>query len=432
MGRSHRRFVVDPTWRRVGTDHRTVLAGSPLRLFRLSPAGAEIADRIESGGPIEGGGASGSGIARLVERFLDAGAIHPVPTRHIATSGVTVVTPQLDGIALPQRLTVDDGSDPPIAGAATRLTPNRGPAAARNAGRRLVTTPLVAFVDRDVELPAGWLESLLPHFDDPAVGLVAPRVTGDPGSSLDLGTDPGRVRAGTRVSYVPAAAIVVRTDAFDDVGGFDETLRFGEDVDFVWRLDAAGWRVRYEPTSIVSHRRRATLRGRLHQQVGYGSSTAALELRHPGLLAPHSVNAWTVAVWAALLLGRPRVATATAIGSAVALMRRIDDLDAATALRIGLVGHLQGTRRAAEAVRRSWWPLAALAALLSRRARWATLVAFAASPRHALRDIAFGWGVWRGMVERRTWRPIVPTISSTSRRDRGRRRQEDRPTGVLG
>ena len=70
-------------------------------------------------------------------------------------------------------------------------------------------------------------------------------------SPLDLGPEPARVRAGTRVSYVPAAAIVCRVDAIREIGGFDEALRFGEDVDLVWRLDAAGWRCRYEPVATV-------------------------------------------------------------------------------------------------------------------------------------------------------------------------------------
>ena len=49
----------------------------------------------------------------------------------------------------------------------------------------------------------------------------------------------------TRVAYVPTAALLVRRAALGD--GFDESLRNGEDVDLVWRLIEAGWRVRYEP-----------------------------------------------------------------------------------------------------------------------------------------------------------------------------------------
>ena len=52
----------------------------------------------------------------------------------------------------------------------------RGPAAARNAGLAAATTPLVAFLDSDVLPDPGWLEPLLAHLADPAVGLVAPRI----------------------------------------------------------------------------------------------------------------------------------------------------------------------------------------------------------------------------------------------------------------
>ena len=38
------------------------------------------------------------------------------------------------------------------------------------------------------------------------------------------------------MSYVPAAVLVVRASALDEVGGFDVGMRCGEDVDLVWRL----------------------------------------------------------------------------------------------------------------------------------------------------------------------------------------------------
>ena len=47
------------------------------------------------------------------------------------------------------------------------------------------------------------------------------------------------------VPYVPSAALIVRTE----LARFDEALRYGEDVDLVWRLHDAGHRVIYDPTS---------------------------------------------------------------------------------------------------------------------------------------------------------------------------------------
>ncbi len=174
---------------------------------------------------------------------------------------------------------VDDGSGTPLTGVRgatlVRLRHNSGPAAARNAGARAAETPIVAFVDTDVDLAPGWLDGLLWHFDDPRVGFVAPRVASGPAvdggdrhvaryeqrhSPLDLGAEPARIVAGTRVSYVPAAALLVRKAALDEIGGFDADLRCGEDVDAVWRLSAAGWRGRYEPTVVVHHQPRPTWR----------------------------------------------------------------------------------------------------------------------------------------------------------------------------
>lgn len=412
------RYVVDATWERIGADGRIVLGGSPYRLFRLTDAGANVAAAIESGADVAR--------SSLVDRLVDAGAIHPSLTRTssdrtppFSVDDVTVVTPQLGGSLLDdRRITVDDGSEPPIEGATVRLDVNRGPAVARNAGRRLVDTLLVAFVDADVDTTdttgrdSTWLEPLLGHFADPDVGLVAPRVVGDRGSALDLGSEPARIRRGTRVAYVPAAAIVVRLAAFDDVGGFDETLRFGEDVDLVWRLDAAGWRCRYEPAATVRHAPRPTLAAALRQHVGYGSSAAPLALRHPDALAPYRSNGWTFGVWALVAAGHPVVGAGLAVTSAAALTRRLPDVPPATAFRLAMSGHLGAARQIAAAARRAWWPIVALASLASRRARWLGAGALLASPRTAMTDLAYGWGLWQGMLDRRTLRPIVPEISA--------------------
>ncbi|WP_051063078.1 mycofactocin biosynthesis glycosyltransferase MftF [Ilumatobacter nonamiensis] len=417
------RYVTDSTWDRSTRDGSTLLAGSPLRVFRLSGAGSRVADDIEAGLDVHE--------SKLVERLLDAGAIHPDhagDVSRLSLHDVTIVTPQLGGDVVPGRdVTVDDGSRPPIESATIRLDTNRGPGAARNAGRAAVETELVAFVDADVTLPgSSWLNDLLPHFDDPRVGLAAPRVVGDPASSLDLGSEPARVRSGSRVSYVPAAAIVVRVTAFDDVGGFDEMLRVGEDVDFVWRLDQAGWGCRYEPRSVVHHEPRATLSARLRQQVGYGTSAAPLALRHPRALAPFRSNGWMAGGWAACVLGHPALGGALAAANVAVVARALPEVPRARLARLTLDAHVAGLRQLAATIRRVWWPIALVAAVLSKRARWVTLAAVALGPRSTHLDAAYGWGVWRGMIDHRSWRPIVPEISSWSPTPRQRRRAGER------
>src|SRR5262249_55053228 len=197
-------------------------------------------------------------------RLLDAGIVQPrpAPGSGPGLAAVTVVIPVRDrAIGLTATLAalggdqpvivVDDGSAAPVAAGRFALVPPDpplGPAAARNRGWGAAQTELVAFVDADCEPEPGCLPGLLPHFADPAVGAVAPRIRSKeaPGtsgwlpayerrrSSLDLGPVPAPVRPGSVVAYAPTATLVVRREALADVGGFDEVLRYGEDVDLVW------------------------------------------------------------------------------------------------------------------------------------------------------------------------------------------------------
>ena len=77
--------------------------------------------------------------------------------------------------------------------------------------------------------------------------------------------------------YVPSAALIVRAPV-----RFDETLRYGEDVDLVWRLLDAGHRVVYDPSVVVRHHEADVLRRRFR----YGTSAAPLAARKTLPAAP--------------------------------------------------------------------------------------------------------------------------------------------------
>jgi mycofactocin glycosyltransferase len=451
-----RRYQLDASTRIVGSeagnDETTVLGGSPLRLFRLTAAGRQAFDEIAAGGPVAP--------TRLTERLLDAGAIHPA--RPAAGAGdhqlfepadVTVVVPTHE--TAPARLYdilrhcldtagvmfVDDGSGTPLTGVRgamlVRLRHNSGPAAARNAGARAAETPIVAFVDTDVDLRPGWLDGLLWHFDDPRVGFVAPRVASGPAaeggdrhvaryeqrhSPLDVGTEPARIAAGTRVSYVPGAALLVRKDALDEIGGFDITLRCGEDVDVVWRLSAAGWRGRYEPAVVVHHHPRPTWSQLAAQRRAYGESAAALGARHGSAVAPVRMSPWSLGVWALAAAGRPFTAAGVAGATALALVPKLQGVPAGESLRLAGSGHLAAGSALATAVRRVWLPLVGLGAVWSQRARWVVAAAivpaiFRGGPARVLDDVSYGVGVWKGVLGRRRLTPLLPAVTAWPRPD---------------
>lgn len=56
------------------------------------------------------------------------------------------------------------------------------------------------------------------------------------------------------VSWASAAALCVRRDVFEEVGGFDELLfMYAEDVDISWAIRRAGYDIKYCPKSVVYH-----------------------------------------------------------------------------------------------------------------------------------------------------------------------------------
>ena len=87
-------YAIDMSVRRVGSG-TVLIGGSPLKLFRLTSAGALLIDRIESGAPITPSPATDA----LIDRLVDAGVLHPTfdepnPPDAPFVGGVTVVIPE--------------------------------------------------------------------------------------------------------------------------------------------------------------------------------------------------------------------------------------------------------------------------------------------------------------------------------------------------
>jgi mycofactocin system glycosyltransferase len=423
------RYVLDPTTRVEG---RRIIGGSPRTVLGVSEGGARTLERLLAGDPPTG--------SALVARMLDLGLVHPEPEprRVVEPTGEPLVTIVIPTLGTPRHgppadadipvVLVDDGSEPAVDGATVRLDRNRGPAAARNAGLALVTTPFVVFVDADVEHGdvTRWVGALLGHFHDERVALVAPRIVAadrdgaiarheSRHGALDMGDRPAPITPTGRVTYVPAAAIVCRTAAVRAIGGFEEDLRTGEDVDLVWRLGDAGWRCRYDPRVSVRHEPRATISGVVRQRIGYGESAAALHRRHPGRLAPVAFSPWSLAAWLIPVIwarrrSAPLAGAAILVTATVRLRRAMPELPTSIVVSTVWRGSTATGVALARAVRRVWWPLVVLAAVRSRTARrvliWSAVAA--RSPGVVLDDAVYGVGVWRGVLRHRTVGPLLP------------------------
>ncbi|MER7684440.1 mycofactocin biosynthesis glycosyltransferase MftF [Streptomyces sp. NPDC097610] len=437
-----------------------LLGGFPTRLLRLTPR----ARRLFVGRRLPVRDAAG---ALLADRLLETGMAHPVPDSLPAPADprYTVVVPVRDrphpldrllrsiGTSHPV-IVVDDASHHPAAVAAVAaahgarlvaLAANTGPAGARNAGLRLVTTPYVVFADSDIVLDPDTVPTLLRHFADPRVAAAVPRITGLPAadptwiaryenarSSLDLGAHPAPVRPGTPVSWAPSACVVARADALGE--GFDDSMRVGEDVDLCWRLVAAGHRVRYEPAVRAAHEHRVHMRDWLLRKAVYGTGAHPLAERHPEFVAPAVFAPWSTAFAAALLAGRRWSVPAGAAVLGVVTVRIARKLDGTRhpyrlAVRLTGNGALATLAQTSALLTRHWWPLTAVGCAVSGRVRRATAIAAVADialeyrPDQAtldplryglarrLDDLAYGAGVWLSALRGRSSVALRPRVA---------------------
>ncbi|MDX1888257.1 mycofactocin biosynthesis glycosyltransferase MftF [Mycolicibacterium sp. 050158] len=450
---------------RVLGEGAALLGGSPTRLLRLAPA----AQTMLNSGRLEVHDAQSAQLARTL---LDATVAHPRPASGPSHRDVTVVIPVrnnaigLDRLVRSLRgmqvVVVDDGSTQPVeigdfAGMhcdirVLRHETSKGPAAARNTGLAACETDFVAFLDSDVVPRRGWLEALLGHFCDPAVALVAPRIVGlhEPHnlvaryeavrSSLDLGLREAPVVPYGTVSYVPSAAIICRRSTLNELGGFDESLVSGEDVDLCWRLIEAEARLRYEPIALVGHDHRTQLGDWFARKAFYGSSAAPLAVRHPGKTAPLVLSGWTLMVWLLLAMGSgvgylASTIVAAITGRKIAKVLGTVDTGPKQVAAVAAQGLWSAALQLASAICRHYWPVALVAAVCFRRCRQVVLVAavvdgvvdwvtrngnvdddakrvglFAYVVLKRLDDIAYGLGLWSGVVRERHLGALKPQI----------------------
>ncbi|HSV13274.1 MAG TPA: glycosyltransferase family 2 protein, partial [Tepidisphaeraceae bacterium] len=82
--------------------------------------------------------------------------------------------------------------------------------------------------------------------------------------------------------HVPGCNMAYYTFAAKQINGFDSQFRkAGDDVDFIWRLQNAGYTIGFAPAAQVWHYRRNTVKAYLKQQRGYGEAEALLKYKHP-------------------------------------------------------------------------------------------------------------------------------------------------------
>ncbi len=173
----------------------------------------------------------------------------------------------------------------------------------RNIGVRSATGDIIVFTDSGCLPENGWLDRLLaPMLDEGEFVSCGPaRAIGE---SVYSG---GRWMPNTDKDYVTEAATInlaFRREAFDAVGGFDESFGSAEDMDFTWRLADRGYRLRWVPDAVVQHDFGTPMR-QVRRAFFYGKGRCRLYRKHRHRIAGSMDENSVPLINALFLLGLP-------------------------------------------------------------------------------------------------------------------------------
>jgi GT2 family glycosyltransferase/glycosyltransferase involved in cell wall biosynthesis len=147
-----------------------------------------------------------------------------------------------------------------------------------NLGAAKSTGEFIAFLNNDAKPDSQWIASAMRTFDSSIdIGAVASKVLDWEGERVDyvgaaitwygMGykphateTDRGSWDQERDVLFGTGAAMFIRAQVFEELGGFDENyFMFYEDVDLGWRLNLLGYRFRFQPESLAFHKHHASM-----------------------------------------------------------------------------------------------------------------------------------------------------------------------------
>lgn len=192
---------------------------------------------------------------------------------------------------------------------------NSGPGQSRNYGAERAQGEYLIILDSDVVLPDQYLEAVETELSaqpcDAFGGADAAHPTFTPvqkaiSYSMTSFFTTGGIRGGKKKLdrfYPRSYNMGIRRETYQKLGGFSP-MRFGEDIDFSYRIIEAGCTSRLFPSAWVWHKRRTDLRKFFRQVYNSGIARINLTKRHPGTMkAVHLLPAvFTVGVASLILL----------------------------------------------------------------------------------------------------------------------------------
>ena len=171
---------------------------------------------------------------------------------------------------------------------------NSGPGQSRNYGAKRAKGEYVIILDSDVVLPNTYIEAIDKSFTSEIIAFGGPDAAHPSFTPIQKAISysmtsfftTGGIRGGKAKLdkfYPRSFNMGIRRDVYLQLGGFTK-MRFGEDIDFSYRIVEAGYRPQLFPEAWVWHKRRTDFRKFFRQVYNSGIARINLEKRHPGTM----------------------------------------------------------------------------------------------------------------------------------------------------
>ena len=172
---------------------------------------------------------------------------------------------------------------------------NSGPGQSRNYGAERANGEYVIILDSDVVLPTSYLQAVEDELaQQPCEAFGGPDAAHPDFTPVQKAISysmtsfftTGGIRGGKAKLdkfYPRSYNMGIRRDVYQQLGGFTK-MRFGEDIDFSYRIVEAGYKPRLFPEAWVWHKRRTDFRKFFRQVYNSGIARINLEKRHPGTM----------------------------------------------------------------------------------------------------------------------------------------------------
>lgn len=160
------------------------------------------------------------------------------------------------------------------------LKENSGFAEGYNRALKLVEADYFVLLNSDVKVTSNWIESCIRLFDaDEKMAAIQPKIlsfndpelfeyAGAAGGFIDkygypfcrgrmlnrVEVDEKQYDQPTPIFWASGACMFIRSNAFKAAGGFDgDFWAHMEEIDLCWRLKSLGYKIQYQPESVVYH-----------------------------------------------------------------------------------------------------------------------------------------------------------------------------------